>query len=466
MATTGHDLHFLERLERVSASHVELAISLYQDPELVRHILHQVRLPDGEPRVAIALGDDDPAPHAIVTRSGAFVTCLAAGMTLGTCPALSWQRVAAISGHFREQRARMREYRRLSKRMRSGELITRVVTAGDGLSREEFTALTAWAPIAQGVFLRQLVEAYGHVHKVGRLLAERHRARTRDRELLKVYWQAFWAIGHWTLLLGVDGRELLDRLVDTDTHAYVAGPAYALRHVALTLRGLWAVGRIGKPLVGPMRRALPKAETSMRIHELMLGLSVIAARNTGLRGEIERALAVRRFGDAPAHAPFAEFADGVATQTRHAFEHADENVADWRAYGRSRVHAEVQRLPEGHPLRFADANDVPDDLAFAAAAEHDGDPFGGGELSDDQPPLLTAVPWLPRARAEDFYFPERYLRAVGTRRFEVARALALHRRFQALFGPGETIWRASPRTRRNERCPCGSEKKFKRCHGA
>lgn len=72
---TGHDLHFLERLERVSAAHVELAMSLYQAPELVRHILGQVRLPDGASRVAIALGEDDPTPHVIVARDGAFVNC-------------------------------------------------------------------------------------------------------------------------------------------------------------------------------------------------------------------------------------------------------------------------------------------------------------------------------------------------------------------------------------------------------
>jgi hypothetical protein len=464
---TGHDLHFLERLERVSATQVELALSLYQDPELVRHILNQIKLPEGAPRVAITLGDDEPAPHAIVARDGAFVTCLGIGMSVGACPVIPWERVAAISDRFRELRERMRDYDRRSKRTRSGQLFSKVVTAGDGMSREEFIALSAWAPISQGVFLRELVEALKQLDEVGRALGHLSHPRPRDRDVLEAYWQAFWAIGHWTLLLGIDGRELYERMGNDALAEIVSSPAFTLRYVALAIRGLWAVGKIGKPLVGAMRRALPKATTSDRISELMIGLSVIAARNTKLRSEVDKGLAFRAFGGPPdVAANLADYANGVAGAMHHVFDQADEMVGAWRTVGVLRVDDEVERLPEAHPLRvrFASEDDVSDDIAFAAAAEHDGDPFN--QETDAHAHLLMAVPWLARAQAEDFYFPESYLRAIGTRRFDPERAMRLVQRRQMLVGRGETVRRDTPRPGRNDPCPCGSGKKYKRCHGA
>jgi hypothetical protein len=43
----GHDVHFLERLERLSTPETELALALYQDPLLIRALLEQLRLPEG-----------------------------------------------------------------------------------------------------------------------------------------------------------------------------------------------------------------------------------------------------------------------------------------------------------------------------------------------------------------------------------------------------------------------------------
>jgi hypothetical protein len=53
----GHDVHFLERLERLSTPQTELALSLYQDPLLIRALLEQLRLPDGAARVALSLAE-------------------------------------------------------------------------------------------------------------------------------------------------------------------------------------------------------------------------------------------------------------------------------------------------------------------------------------------------------------------------------------------------------------------------
>src|SRR5688572_20983002 len=88
----GHDTHFLERItERVDPRHAELALSLYQDPELVRAILSHAQLGDGGPsrRLAISLDDPTEGPFVLVGADGTFITCLARGMTVGDAPVLT-----------------------------------------------------------------------------------------------------------------------------------------------------------------------------------------------------------------------------------------------------------------------------------------------------------------------------------------------------------------------------------------
>lgn len=79
----GHDVHFLERLERLSTPETELALPLYQDPLLIRALLEQIRLPEGAARVALSLGDGPRGPFVVIARDGHFVTCLAEGMSPG-----------------------------------------------------------------------------------------------------------------------------------------------------------------------------------------------------------------------------------------------------------------------------------------------------------------------------------------------------------------------------------------------
>lgn len=50
----GHDVHFLQRLERLPTQQVDLALSMYRDPQMVRFVLSRARLPDGAERVALA----------------------------------------------------------------------------------------------------------------------------------------------------------------------------------------------------------------------------------------------------------------------------------------------------------------------------------------------------------------------------------------------------------------------------
>ena len=77
--------------------------------------------------------------------------------------------------------------------------------------------------------------------------------------------------------------------------------------------------------------------------------------------------------------------------------------------------------------------------------------------------MLLGIAAAARARAEDFYFPAQTLHALASPDLaEMGASLVEMRR--KLFGVQKTL-RRTDRVGRNEPCPCGSGKKYKKCHG-
>ncbi|MBI5482636.1 MAG: hypothetical protein HY906_27530 [Deltaproteobacteria bacterium] len=147
---TGHDVHFLSRLSRVSVQQTELALRLYRDPYLVRAILADRGVPESAPRVAIALAPDGAPAHVLVERSGAFVTCLAAGMAVGDAPVVPFERLEVHLGRA-EYADELWEKARpvLDQDARTVAIFRRLSTAGTGLSREEYRELQAVEPFVR-----------------------------------------------------------------------------------------------------------------------------------------------------------------------------------------------------------------------------------------------------------------------------------------------------------------------------
>jgi hypothetical protein len=81
--STGHAHHFLQRLDRLSRPHLEIALALYRAPEVIGFALAHAGLPSRAGRVAISLDHPDLGPFLIVTRDRRFVTCLGEGMGHG-----------------------------------------------------------------------------------------------------------------------------------------------------------------------------------------------------------------------------------------------------------------------------------------------------------------------------------------------------------------------------------------------
>ena len=81
----------------MSDGHVELALALYNDLELLREVLARAGLPEGAERVAISLDDPIEGPFVVVTREGRFVTCLGAGMLVSDLPIVTRERLDAAA---------------------------------------------------------------------------------------------------------------------------------------------------------------------------------------------------------------------------------------------------------------------------------------------------------------------------------------------------------------------------------
>lgn len=89
-AALSHSEHFLYRVLRCEVQDRDRAMRLYHHSQVVRELVPELmeNLLPGYDRAAIPLRKDGPTPHVVVTRTGAFVTCLSADMSLGGLPVL------------------------------------------------------------------------------------------------------------------------------------------------------------------------------------------------------------------------------------------------------------------------------------------------------------------------------------------------------------------------------------------
>jgi hypothetical protein len=73
--------HFFERLTRLDERQVDLALWLYDNPEVVDAMFVSPTVPGYAARIAVSLDHPTKGPFVVISRDGDFVTCLARGMT-------------------------------------------------------------------------------------------------------------------------------------------------------------------------------------------------------------------------------------------------------------------------------------------------------------------------------------------------------------------------------------------------
>lgn len=461
----GHDHHFLSRLDRIASTEVELALSLYRDHELIREVLSHARLPERADRVAISLDDPSAGPFIIVARDGAFVTCLGRDMSPGQLPVITRGQLDGIAGRVQKLRERLQLAASLTGG-RASALLGRIFTSGPKLTREEMMGISAMQPLLWNHFLVMIAECTKEVHQTRVMMRNVRKPKHREEELLRLSWDALWAIGHLTVLVGMDGRERFETLHPKLQWMRNRLMHYVFQHcvLALSLRGVWAVAKVGKPLLPTMKRAFADEDSYLGIVASSLGLGAIGHRHSRLRAEARKALCVPPLP--PSH-PSAEAINETRAAMRRNIERgfedperAEQVALQW---GRLVAHNWLRNGVPGSPHRYPRHEDVPDDVARAFACWHWGNT---GEDDLDLKLLFTMLPWLVQRNAEDLFLPEELMSCL---RFPDVPTIAL----EVLKRPFEGLWLRKPQTirvpptpGRNDPCYCGSGKKHKRCCGS
>lgn len=462
----GHDIHFLHRLERLSLPHVELAMSLYNDTPLLQFILNALRLPEGTERLALSLTDAERGPFLVVQRNGHFVTCLGEGMLPSGLHVVSYAQLEGIASRAHELRRRM-EIAKEARQVRGGKsgravnLFRPLMVAGPNLSREDFVAAAAWAPTLIPHIQLLILDFYDDIRRL-RMDYRRARRGAPIRELARLYWNLMWAIGHLTMLVGLDGRDVCELVLssaDTPLTTSFTWPAMAQGVLGLSLRAAWTAGRLGKAILPNLKASWDLGGCNLGFHDAVFGMVALGARHRGLRAEIRKFLQRHTeppkakscgplFRVMPQHLPgvFDELMAAVDTQAGQLQKMAAVYYVERLA----------PCMPEGHPLRFTELDAVPPEYVLPAVAML---PI----LVTDAPSftsLVTMVCACARAEAEDLYFPASFF-AQFHLPWHVDLALPILEEL-APKAAAKTV-RAAPRPGRNDPCPCGSGAKYKKC---
>lgn len=468
-----HAHHFLSRLDRLSLPHVELALSLYRDHELLKTILDSAKVPDAMDRVALSLADPKDGPFLVVTRNGKFVTCLGEGMRKGSLPVITRETLDGVAVKLEVLRGRMERARKLAGADGGvARLFRRVYDAGSRLSREDFMAASDWHPLLVMEFIRAMLDCAEDVHELKHVLIRQlkrsDKLDPRFTNVARGYYKCVWFIGHLAALAAIDGRlpfeELHPKAYEAMQEFPYAWSSVRQGLVSPAIRGIWGAARIGKMLLPRYKTAYSQAVTLNQVVESVYSLAAIGLRHSRLGAEVEKTLASplpRSVGGEQ----YQKILNAVTGLTTAAFVIARDDPKDSLALHR-KVGAEfaVQWAPyikPGSRFKFNRPEDVPDDIAYAFPCNTDLE-FA---LSWKHLEVITAVlPWMANAEAKDLYFPAEYLADFIPEGNTIDDAMALLLPLRDLDAASEPSKRTTPKgSARNEPCPCGSGIKYKRC---
>jgi len=462
---TGHAHHFLSRLDRLASAEVELALQLYREPALLRAVLAAVALPESAERVAIALGEAAVGPYLVVTRDGHFVTCLGRGMSTGQLHVVPRGQLDGLAGRFESLRERLALAFRVTG-ANTGEracsqLLRRVITAGDTVSREDFLAVSAWQPLLGSALMGTYLAMAAELLEQGRLLRSLRLPKARREEALHGYWALLHAAAHLALLgtMGGEGEAIEqiagDNLTLRSAFSFGLTSSAALRFI---VPGAWAVGRLGKRLLPAYKRALAEDVAFFDWLDTVFSLVAIGRRTSGLRAEVSKALGATREmvpRSSGAACLRTEMGDELAAVSAAAVDRLAMDDAESDAL-LARVGAHL------FGLDAAKLAEIPDDVvrALPFTSYSDGLTNGKHVLAS-----LSLIAASARRAPEEMYLPrdvERELRVTWEPR--------LSEELLDRIGRFERTQRApavrAPRPGPNEPCSCGSGRKYKKCCGS
>lgn len=463
----SHAHHFLSRLDRVEAPHVELALSLYRDTDLIKYVLSQVRLPEGAERVALSLEDTRSGPFIIVTRQGQFVTVLAEGMSPGDHPVIPRGQLNGLTNKIEVLRARLALAEKLSGPTgKTTSLFGRIRDKEHRLSREEFLAISTMRPMLGSQTWLLLTEASQRLISLRGLLGHVRKAHPSNLKVLREYWKLFWICNHLMVLVSIDGREALDDLppgISESERAITSWIGMRQGTLVSGLRALWMVAQLGKPMLHGFKKGWSEvAYTTLTLYHYGIGMGVLGLRHSKLRAEVQKALVMPPFAaiDEPsAREWLTQRAQIVIDVMQDALEHPDVGAKVFTVAAQVEFSELSKKSHWDAKFRFENAEDVPEDLACAFLSNTLLNYLDGG---NDQLTLMIGAAWAAQAEAENFYMKEEWMSLAPQWTPDTSVSLLERLREHNPSHPH----RAQKKPGANDPCSCGSTKKYKRCCGA
>ncbi len=465
----GHDEHFLQRLDRLNVPEVELALALYRDHELVRWILMRAKVPYAVDRIAIALTTDESPPHVIVARDGGFVTCLAAGMSVGTCHRIPLTRLGSLHGE-RERFDTIADTLERSGQSFVG-IFDRVMAAGDRVCREDIAMLVPFAPLAYSNILEFAGTYADRLPKVVATVLAMLDRRHRDERILHSYWCVTHGLSYMLMLLAEMEEHIFGDpkapQADTAQQLFALLGKPVTRHATLLfyVRHAWAMARAGRPAFEALSMHYVTEASGANLFHSFGPLAAMAVRRPDLREEIlalfggetahEETL---RKGGAPAPSAMRLAAEKYLLGVIDDPDFATAGHRDARRYVNARwvSHRMSAERFRAFGSEYSLALATADDLPFH--------PAPGRRLADEEleETYFPMMPMVARAEMADLFLPRSLLGEIDdwspahVERMLLSERARLHK----------TPRKAAATPGRNDPCSCGSKKKYKRCCAA
>lgn len=477
----GHATHFLQRLQRSTAAQADRALKLYNNPDLVRHIIDQLQPDSTLDRMVWSLDENDNGPFLLLTREGGFVTCLAKGMAVEGLFQVNFKRLVALWEKAEERLRKIEDVRKWQQQTGNSweDLLHLLTTQGDDFDREMFLRIASLQPVLRVQMLSHLLQRFERLLQLQPTLTSTLKHTSSHNEAdFRDYWNQVWSMSHLSTLLACEGQkglgelqeffDLLQENAPSDGPSEVVvlrqltslfWPAFRQGLVPIALRAVWGMGRLGKPLVTPLKQKLQSMDSFLTWTMAFLGLSCIALRHHKLRKEIAKTLysqttkpssiqALQRWNVPESTLGFTiALVQGEAVSQQELNSHFQT-----AAFGMLQGHT----LPD--EFQFKQPSDIPEGIASSLVSN------ASGNWIQDTSELMRMtglLPWLANVDAQQLYLPTRLVEALSAP-WQSQSVIDLLQTHQDYYGASQPL-RKERQIGRNDPCPCGSGKKYKKC---
>ena len=450
----SHQTHFLSRLDRASGAEINFALSLYYDAEFTRDVITELTLPDNADRFAVALSHNKQPSHVILSRQGAFITCLAPEMRLDNIPVITKHQYVGVTKSHEKYMDKVAQIDKLAEKNKDTcPLNQSLYTGGRNMYREDFIVWTIFRPLVNAELFEMQSKMTGHTlyaSKKLRSAAERGSLRTAaERKQLRRLWASKWALGNINMVAFSDSS-FVKKAAPILSGEFVLLKLLMLdKMMPMNLMAMWLAAKMGNHMFPSYKKQYLEAKNHWDYIEAALIMTATAMRHNRYRAEVLKLLrrTINKWDSVIV--TFCKQMDEACTLCLETPE---------KAYETLQIFALTSfEIEYGHFFGHPPETEIPLDLKILFAARNE-----RSILSDPSWFISSAMflTWLINREAHEFYIPKKYQELFYPYKEEQAMGF-MEKRIVDQLKPKSL--KVIKKPGRNEPCHCGSRKKYKKC---